>query len=108
MVATQTFYKNILGFGQTGEWIHEGRLTWIELKREDTHIWFFANPLTGHNKPVLSGLIYIIIDDVDGMAKTLSGNVPFEWGPESQEYGLRELGIKDNNGYYLVFAQEMA
>ncbi len=33
--------------------------------------------------------------------------MPFEWGPETQHYGLRELGIKDLNGYYLVFATDV-
>ena len=37
----------------------------------------------------------------------LKGHVPFEWGPETQPYGLRELGIKDLNGYYLVFATDV-
>ena len=26
-------------------------------------------------------------------------------GPETQDYGLCELGVRDVNGYYLVFAK---
>ena len=65
-----------------------------------------ANALTHHPKPVLSGLIYVFVDDVDSTAAHLDGKVPFDWGPETQDYGLRELGIHDLNGYYLVFAQD--
>ncbi len=56
---------------------------------------------------MFSGLIYVFVDDVDAVAKHLEGQVPFEWGPETQEYGLREFGIRDVNGYYLVFARDV-
>jgi hypothetical protein len=52
-------------------------------------------------------LIYVFVDDVDALAKQLEGQAHFEWGPETQPYGLRELGIKDLNGYYLVFAKDV-
>ena len=48
----------------------------------------------------------MFVDDVDAMAARLQGRVTFEWGPETQDYGLRELGIRDDNGYYLVFARD--
>jgi hypothetical protein len=31
--------------------------------------------------------------------------VPFQWGPEDTEFGIREFAIRDPNGYLLVFAE---
>jgi hypothetical protein len=31
--------------------------------------------------------------------------VPFEWGPEESELGVREFAIRDPDGYVLVFAE---
>jgi len=62
--------------------------------------------LDDHLEPPFSGLIDVFVNEVGALARRLEGRVPFEWGPETQEYGLRELGIKDVNGDYLVFARD--
>ncbi len=107
MTATLRFYEDVLGFTQTGKWEDEGQITWAEVKRDDATIWFFANQLDAFPSAVFSGLIYVFVDAVDALAAALKDKVEFSWGPETQDYGLRELGLKDNNNYYLVFAQEI-
>ena len=116
MDGTLAFYTGVLGFGRTGEWVEEDEFKWVELKHPglrtspDNHsplvIWFFANALTGHDEPVMSGLTYFLIEGVDDYAAELTDKVDISWGPETQPYGLREVGLKDNNGYWLVFAEE--
>jgi hypothetical protein len=29
----------------------------------------------------------------------------FAWGPEVMEYGMREFGVRDPNGYFLAFTE---
>lgn len=108
MDETLSFYEQALGFTKTSEWKADDKVTWAELRRQDTTIWFFANPLDQHPSPTFSGLIYIFIDNVDTFATTLDEKINVSWGPIDQDYGLRELGLKDNNGYFLVFAQDTA
>ncbi len=107
MEQTLAFYTGVLGFSQTGCWTDKEETVWAELALGDAKLWFFRHALDQHPDPVFSGLVYIFIEDVDEMANQLHGKVDIEWGPESQEYGLRELGIKDNNGYFIVFAKDM-
>ena len=105
---TVRFYVDVLGFRKTGSYVEDdGSEIWAEVALGEARVWFFPNALTGHAEPVFSGLIYVFVDDVDALAARLEGQVAFEWGPETQEYGLRELGIKDINGYYLVFARDV-
>jgi hypothetical protein len=42
------------------------------------------------------------------LADELRNKVPFIWGPEEMEYGLREFAICDPNGYTLVFGQPVS
>ena len=102
------FYQETLGFRQTGSYRDDdGTEIWAEVTLGESRLWFFANALDRQPGPALSGLIYVFVDDVDALAARLAGRVAFEWGPETQEYGLRELGLRDLNGYYLVFAQDV-
>ena len=108
LTETVRFYVETLGFRQTGSYQEDGGSEiWAEVALGESRIWFFSHPLDEHSKPVFSGLIYVFVDDVDAFAERLEGHVPFEWGPETQEYGLRELAVRDINGYYLVFARDM-
>ena len=30
-----------------------------------------------------------------------------EWGPDEREWGMREVGLRDPNGYYITFAESI-
>ncbi len=104
---TVAYYVEVLGFEQSGSYkVRDGTETWAEVTHGESRIWLFNNSLDRQPGPAFSGLIYIFVNDVDAVATRLRGNVHFEWGPETQAYGLRELGIRDVNGYYIVFAKD--
>lgn len=106
--ATVSFYTEKLGFEQTGSYKEDdGKEIWAEIARGEARIWFFSHALDNVPQTGFSGLLYIFIEDVDEFAATLSQDVKKRWGPETQEYGLRELGIEDCNGYLLVFAKDV-
>lgn len=107
LAATLEYYTNTLGFTEVGNWIEDGTKIWAEVALGDCRLWLFSNALTGQDRPMMSGMIYLFVEDVDAVAAHLQGNVTFAWGPENQPYGLRELGIKDVNGYFLVFAKDV-
>ena len=108
LAATVHFFVDTLGFEQTGAYQDgDAAPTWAEVALGDARIWFFSNPLEQHPVPAFSGLIYLYVPDVDQYGRMLAGKVDFAWGPETQAYGLRELGIRDINGYYLVFATDV-
>jgi hypothetical protein len=55
--------------------------------------------------PALTGALYLFPESVDTLAAELRGKVPFQWGPENTEFGIREFAVRDPNGYVLVFAE---
>lgn len=111
VAAAVSYYRDILGFEHTGEWVEEGKPLWSEVTREGLNgtarIWFYADQSKHTNAPTMTGLVYLFLGAVDDIAATLGDKVRVRWGPEDMPYGLRELGIEDLNGYLLVFAEDI-
>jgi catechol 2,3-dioxygenase-like lactoylglutathione lyase family enzyme len=106
MQRTLEFYIDVLGFTQTAYFPIESDPIRTEVRRENAAIVFYTE--SKHlfdDKPLCSGSFYIFPTDVDAIAERLRGRVPFLWGPEVSDVGVRELAIRDPNGYVLVFAE---
>jgi catechol 2,3-dioxygenase-like lactoylglutathione lyase family enzyme len=100
------FYIGVLGFTQTGYYPIESNPIRTEVRRDDVAIVLFSEARhMDVSKPVFSGVLYLFPESVDKLAEELKGKVPFAWGPDDTEFGMRELAIRDPNGYTLVFAE---
>ncbi len=105
MQDTLAFYEK-LGFRLSG--CHPDRETavWAEVKRDSVCLQFHTEPVGGTpDQPVCSGTFYIYPESVGRLAEELRGKVDFAWGPEVMDYGMREFGVKDPNGYYIAFTE---
>jgi len=58
--------------------------------------------------PRFTGSIYLDVDNVDELWERLKTRVRIVYPIETMEYGLREFGLLDDNGYQLSFAQHVA
>lgn len=102
--ATLKFYER-LGFRVTGRSMDD-RTTWAEVRRDDVLIQFFTDPPQGlPDKPCFSGTLYFHPESVEALAAEWKNIVPFAWGPEVMDYGMREFAIQDPNGYFLAFTE---
>ena len=100
------FYLDVLGFTQTGYYPIESDPLRTEVRRDDVAIVLLADPARGPlGTPSFTGALYVFPDGVDRIADELRGKVPFVWGPEDRDYGIRELAIRDPDGYTLIFAE---
>jgi len=105
MGETLAFYRE-LGFGLTGSHPSEASPTWAEVRRDGVTLQFSTEPPCGTPPtPVCSGTFYLFPESVLDLAEELRGKVDFAWGPEVMDYGMRELGVQDPNGYYLAFTE---
>jgi hypothetical protein len=106
MRQTLDFYIGLLGFTQTGYYPIESNPIRTEVRRDGVAIIFYSESAHGlGDKPVQSGLLYVFPNSVDALAAEFRGQVPFLWGPEETEFGVREFAIRDPNGYVLAFAE---
>ncbi len=106
MRRTLEFYIEKLGFTQTGFYPIESEPEWTEVRRDEVAIHFYVDaPHATRFSPSCSGTLYFYPDSVEALAVEWQGKVPFVWGPEVMDYGMREFGIRDPNGYYLAFTE---
>jgi catechol 2,3-dioxygenase-like lactoylglutathione lyase family enzyme len=113
--ASVAFYTDVLGFSVLSSMEDEeapGRKVWASLEKDDVRLMVSLmhthdeDDEHGHDhshEPMLTGALYFTVDDVDALALDLGGKVQLEYGPVSQGYGMRELGIVDPDGYFLQF-----
>jgi catechol 2,3-dioxygenase-like lactoylglutathione lyase family enzyme len=106
MRRTLDFYIDVLGFTQTGYYPIESDPIRTEVRRDGVAIILFSEALHGSDqRPAFSGALYMFPESIEQLAQELRGKVPFAWGPEETEFGIREFAIRDPNGYILVFAE---
>ena len=105
--ATMAFYTEKLGFSPTATWGPDpAEPAWCNLDRDGIGLMFTAFHT---HEPMLSGSIYMDVEDVDQLAKELAGRgVTFVHGPETMPHGMRELALEDTNGYTLRFGTPAA
>jgi uncharacterized glyoxalase superfamily protein PhnB len=101
---TISFYTEILGFAVRDTFKHNGKTVWCTLYKDAVDIMFnLPNAVMNYGRILLSGSLYIYLDDVDGLWEKIKDNVEVVYPPENFIYKMREFGIKDNNGYVLNF-----
>jgi uncharacterized glyoxalase superfamily protein PhnB len=104
VVRSATFYVQQLGFTCTlqSEGFARVRLGAVDimLARPNAHL-----PWQG---PRFTGSIYLEVDDVDELWERLKTRARVCYPIETMEYGVREFGLLDDNGYQLSFAQHIA
>ena len=103
------YYRDALGF-ETNRWDvnpeHYGYAS-----RDGCHLHFArfegARPRPNHEEaPPDMFDVYFWVDDVGALHEELAGRgAELLHGPVDQEYGLRELRVRDPDGYILAFGQ---
>lgn len=103
--ASIDFYQR-LGFTVTAVVPDASVPRWAEVSRDGITLQFHDEPPHGTPAtPIFSGTFYIFPEDVTSLAEEFRGKVEFAWGPEVMDYGMREFGIQDPDGYFLAFSE---
>jgi N-acetyltransferase len=103
---TIDFYTNILGFKVDKTDEHEKHITWCTLSNYGATVMFTTvQALAGSSNACMTGSIYLHTNDADALWKKYSERCEVVYPIEDFAYGMREFGIRDNNGYLLAFGQ---
>jgi catechol 2,3-dioxygenase-like lactoylglutathione lyase family enzyme len=114
--ATVDFYVGGLGFELTGSIPNgDGGYEWVSLRRDGVGFMFVGRHFHDGEvdeehpaRPLITGSLYLNVADVDALAEELRGrNVQLDFGPVDQPHGMREIGVTDPNGYFLVFGRDI-
>lgn len=105
LTETIDFYTGILGF-ECSEWNQVWG--WASLQNDGIEIMLARpNEHTPYEQPVFTGTFYFRVDDVQALWERIKEKVKVLYPLETFEWGMREFGIYDNNGYMLQFGEEI-
>ena len=100
---TIEFYTKVLGFECDASDQTSG---WASVSRDSVTIMFGApNAHIPFDKPEFTGSFYMYTDDVDSEWEKINKNISVCYPLETFDYGMREFGFYDNNGYLLKYGQ---
>lgn len=99
---TRTFYENVLGF--TGQ---SHFPNFVSLERDHAKIMFIVPSGVEFNGPQLTGSIYFFMEDVQALWEQIKDKVRVKEAICDREYRMRDFSIYDNNGYEIVFGQDI-
>jgi catechol 2,3-dioxygenase-like lactoylglutathione lyase family enzyme len=112
---TTEFYEKVLEFKSRSNFPN-----FVSLSREEVEIMFViphdepeeckdADDKTEFfPKPILTGSLFIITEHVDELWKNIQGKATIKSSIADREYMMRDFSILDNNGYELVFGQDIS
>lgn len=107
IVETSDFYEKFLGFECRGKYPQDAPC-WVSLWNGENEIAFhLSNEDSEFEKPFLTGTIYFEVENVDELWEKLKDKVEVVYELENFDYGMREFGIKDCNGYILNLGQNI-
>ena len=108
--ATAAWYESI-GFTVVDSWREApedgGELSWAHLAFGRGTVMFTGGGRPGNGEPRDMSL-YLYVDDVAEVADRLTGRVDIEEPLHETFYGMRELIVRDLNGFSLTFGQQPA
>ena len=102
---TAQFYHDKLGFKVSFTY---GDPPYYAIDRRDEWVTIHFSEREDTTKKIEPCSIYVFVHDVDAVYEEYkAGGMQIFAPPENQEYGMREFELKDMNGHFLVFGQEL-
>jgi catechol 2,3-dioxygenase-like lactoylglutathione lyase family enzyme len=112
---TISFYESVLGFKGKSNFPN-----FVSLTRENVEIMLIVpqdepeeckDPNDKNEffpRPVLTGSIFIVTDHVDKLWESVKDKATVKTSIANRDYFMRDFSILDNNGYELVFGQDIS
>jgi catechol 2,3-dioxygenase-like lactoylglutathione lyase family enzyme len=100
------FYTGVLGFTVAWRAANDGGGENCMLQAGATDLLLSTGSHLG-DTPQLTGTLYFNMVGVQGFFEQIKNRVEIVWPLEAMDYGQREFGIRDCDGYTLAFAESL-
>ena len=102
------FYEDVLGFTCRGTHPNEEEPFWASMSRDSVTLMLVArSPHSKVERASMTGSLYLYPDNVDEAWTELKDKAQVSYSIETFDYGMREFGVLDCNGYLLQFGQDV-
>jgi catechol 2,3-dioxygenase-like lactoylglutathione lyase family enzyme len=99
------FYTSVLGFTVQWRGPGDGGHENCMLRLDSADVLLSTGGHLG-GRPCFTGTLYFHMEGVDAYYGQVKDRVDLVWPLEDMEYGQREFGLRDPDGYTLAFAEE--
>lgn len=104
-VLTAEYYKTKLGFDISFVY---GDPPYYAIVQRGENATIHFSEREDSSTPITPCHVYVFVSDVDALYQEYEAKgIPAFSPPENQQYGMRELEIRDPNGHFLTFGQEL-
>ena len=100
------FYTGVLGFSVAWRAANDGGGENCMLQGGAANLLLSTGSHLG-DKPQFTGTLYFNMVGVTGFFEQIKNKVEMVWSLETMDYGQREFGIRDGDGYTLAFAEPL-
>lgn len=100
---TTVFYTDMLGFTAESHFPN-----FVTLTLGDARIMFIVPSDVDFPEPKLTGSIYLFLDGVDILWEKVKDKARIKTAICDREYLMRDFSLYDNNGYEIVFGQDIS
>jgi uncharacterized glyoxalase superfamily protein PhnB len=111
--ASVDFYTKHLGFSLAASVPESGEFGWAMVQRDGVTIMFQSLKSLKEDMPSLEldkkgsiGTFFIKMKGLEELYNSVKGKVEIALEWRETFYGMKEFGIKDPDGYYMVFAED--
>ena len=101
---TIEWYRGV-GFEILGIYPDSGEPIWCEVTRDGLVLQFLGGDTPWPEAPLFTGTLYLHPPSVDSVYEEIKEHTTPLWGPEERDWGARELGLQDPDGYFLTFTE---
>ena len=98
------WYFTVLGFQSQAVSPGDGGGENCFVRAGDLELLLSTGPHLG-GPPAFTGTLYFRVTGVAELYASVNGRAEIVWPLEDQEYGTREFGVRDPDGYVLAFAE---
>ena len=100
------FYTGVLGFSVAWRAANDGGGENCMLEAGATALLLSTASYLG-DRPQFTGTLYFHMSGVQEFFERVKGRAEVVWPLEAMDYGQREFGIRDGDGYTLAFAEDL-
>lgn len=111
---TLEYYTTKLGFNTLATVPEEGTYNWAMASKDGVTLMFQSLHSIQEDLPELDikqlgalGTFFIEVQDIDTLYQNIKGNIEIVSDMRTTFYGKKEFTIKDLNGYFLTFAEDV-
>ena len=102
-----TFWRDLIGFEEMNRFDHEGELVFASLRSGDVELMLNArggDPAPRRARPhYTEAVIYFGVESVHDLVRALRAKGFDAPDPETEQYGLDEITVRDPDGYEIAF-----